>query len=255
MAISDSAIQRVRARIDAFDADPKRLAAVTQLTIQREQLSDLKTAIETCVDGGSLADFARTYGKLFQPGWDVWLAKDMADHPPDDEVNGQIRKMMRAPQDGEAAQKAIDQLARLIEQGTVVRDPAKSGSAYAPILLSNCCHAQQPQVWHQYTAKRQKTLNALVPELWEQDERPASHGAQYWVFNGALTVLADALHIEAWQLAVKLEASSSKEDPLESRGRYWLMALGDESKHWDTCHAEGIAFIGCEVPPVFLDTD
>ena len=27
-------------------------------------------------------------------------------------------------------------------------------------------------------------------------------------------------------------------------GRYWLMALGEESKHWDSCHAAGIAFIG-----------
>ena len=26
--------------------------------------------------------------------------------------------------------------------------------------------------------------------------------------------------------------------------RYWLMALGEESKHWDSCHAAGIAFIG-----------
>ena len=25
---------------------------------------------------------------------------------------------------------------------------------------------------------------------------------------------------------------------------YWLMALGEESKHWDSCHAAGIAFIG-----------
>ena len=24
--------------------------------------------------------------------------------------------------------------------------------------------------------------------------------------------------------------------------RYWLMALGEESKHWDSCHAAGIAF-------------
>ena len=27
-------------------------------------------------------------------------------------------------------------------------------------------------------------------------------------------------------------------------GRYWLMALGEASKHWDSCHAAGIAFIG-----------
>ena len=27
-------------------------------------------------------------------------------------------------------------------------------------------------------------------------------------------------------------------------GRYWLMALGEKSKHWNSCHAEGIAFIG-----------
>ena len=26
--------------------------------------------------------------------------------------------------------------------------------------------------------------------------------------------------------------------------RYWLIALGEESKHWDSCHAAGIAFIG-----------
>ena len=26
--------------------------------------------------------------------------------------------------------------------------------------------------------------------------------------------------------------------------RYWLMALGEESRHWDSCHAAGIAFIG-----------
>ena len=26
--------------------------------------------------------------------------------------------------------------------------------------------------------------------------------------------------------------------------RYWLMALGEESKHWDSCHAAGIVFIG-----------
>ena len=26
--------------------------------------------------------------------------------------------------------------------------------------------------------------------------------------------------------------------------RYWLMALGEESKHWDSCYAAGIAFIG-----------
>ena len=27
-------------------------------------------------------------------------------------------------------------------------------------------------------------------------------------------------------------------------GRYWLMALGEASKHWDSCHAAGIACIG-----------
>ena len=27
-------------------------------------------------------------------------------------------------------------------------------------------------------------------------------------------------------------------------GRYWLMALGEESRHWDSCYAAGIAFIG-----------
>ena len=26
--------------------------------------------------------------------------------------------------------------------------------------------------------------------------------------------------------------------------RYWLMALGEESRHWDSCHAAGIVFIG-----------
>ena len=26
--------------------------------------------------------------------------------------------------------------------------------------------------------------------------------------------------------------------------RYWLMALGEESRHWDSCYAAGIAFIG-----------
>ena len=26
--------------------------------------------------------------------------------------------------------------------------------------------------------------------------------------------------------------------------RYWLMALGKQSEHWGSCHAEGIAFIG-----------
>ena len=26
--------------------------------------------------------------------------------------------------------------------------------------------------------------------------------------------------------------------------RYWLMALGEESRYWDSCHAAGIAFIG-----------
>ena len=47
------------------------------------------------------------------------------------------------------------------------------------------------------------------------------------------------IQIEAWELAAKL-----KEGGLEPRGRYWLMALGEESKHWESCHARGNAFIG-----------
>ncbi len=31
---------------------------------------------------------------------------------------------------------------------------------------------------------------------------------------------------------------------MADRGRYWLMALGEESKLWDSCHAEGVARMG-----------
>ena len=245
MAITDSAIQQVRARIEAVDADPKQVEAFKQLASQRAQLPDLAAAIGTCVDGGGLRDFAAAYGRLLPSGWDVWLVNDMADQlSDDDELTGEIRKMMRAPQDDDAACDAIDRLAMLIEESGVVSDPTKSGPAYSPVFLSNCWHAQEPQFWQQYTAKRLKTLEALVPELWEQDGGAASHGVRYRVFNRALNVLADTLRIEAWQLTVKLDASPSEGHPLGSGGRYWLMALGKESKHWDSCHAARIAFIG-----------
>ena len=244
MAISDSAIQRVRAWIEAFDADPKQVEAFNQLASQRTQLPDLAAAIATCVDGGGLREFATAYGRLHQSGWDVWLVNDMSDQLADDELTGEIREMMRAPQDENAACEAIDRLASLIDKGAVVRDPAKSGSAYSPVFLSNCWHAQQPRSWQQYTGKRLKALKAQVPELSEQDGHPESHGTRYQVFNRALNVLADTLRIEAWQLTVKLGASPSEHDRSGSSGRYWLMALGEDSKHWDSCHAAGIACIG-----------
>ena len=69
MAITDSAIQRVRARIEAFDADPKQVEAFKQLASQRAQLRDLAAAIGTFVDGGGLRDFATAYGSPLQSGW------------------------------------------------------------------------------------------------------------------------------------------------------------------------------------------
>ena len=41
-----------------------------------------------------------------------------------------------------------------------------------------------------------------------------------------------------------MNATHQVSDQSESGGRYWLMALGEESRHWDSCHAERIAFIG-----------
>ena len=79
MAITDSAIQRVRARIEAFDADPKQVEAFKQLASQRAQLRDLAAAIGTFVDGGGLRDFATAYGSPLQSGWDVWLVNNMVD--------------------------------------------------------------------------------------------------------------------------------------------------------------------------------
>ena len=39
-------------------------------------------------------------------------------------------------------------------------------------------------------------------------------------------------------------AARSGDTTMADRGRYWLMALGEESKLWDSCHAEGVARMG-----------
>ncbi len=31
---------------------------------------------------------------------------------------------------------------------------------------------------------------------------------------------------------------------VDNNSRYWLMVLGEKSRHWDSCHAAGVAFIG-----------
>ncbi|MCY4659532.1 MAG: hypothetical protein OXF93_06945 [Acidobacteria bacterium] len=33
---------------------------------------------------------------------------------------------------------------------------------------------------------------------------------------------------------------------VDNNSRYSLMVFGEESKHWDSCHAAGVAFIGCD---------
>ena len=49
--------------------------------------------------------------------------------------------------------------------------------------------------------------------------------------------------VSATTQTIKPEASPSGDDRSGSGGRYWLMALGKQSKHWDSSYAAGIAFI------------
>ena len=141
----------------------------------------------------------------------------------------QIRRMMRAPKDDDGGREAMHQLERLHDEG-VVRDPAKSGCAYSPAFLSNRWHGREPR-FSQHTPR-----NAEGPEcdgFRTIGARRASNESPAWyrLFNRGLTVLADTLRVDGWQLAVKLEAWPSGRRRPGSGGRYRLMAPGEESRH------------------------
>ena len=217
MEVPRDELEQVRARYEARkDNSLKSHVAEWVWEIDRDVCGRLGNAVRDFADGGSLQEFAESYRPLFVRDWDGALVRDLAESEASDEAFvGRLRDLVGLPSSHEDAAARVDRFAELLGHRQLEE-------YLAPMMLSVCWHAQDPEQWQFFTKSWLMSLRAVARSVCERYKTGESRGQQYVEFNRAVPQVSRALKVDPWDLTLKMVGQAWEEatppHPREDQG-------------------------------------
>lgn len=255
-----------RDRLAAFRADTIWTADRDATNATRRKVRpEILEALGRYLNGAiSLEDFRSTFDQKTRREWASFGAKglsgamvlnQLAKNALDIErADAELKTLLAQPKDEAAAAAAMRAFAAYLraaraEEPSVSKLPQEGRLRF---FASSFWHVQDPEEWPPFFESARAALAA--DGLYDSAELDIAE--DYLAFRRAFLQLRKALDVSAWDLESLLrwtqrdDAAPGPTKPDEDEpedattGRVWLIALGRNSAHWETCHRDGVIAIG-----------
>lgn len=227
---------------------------------RREVLPEIRDLIDRFLGGKiSVSTFRAEFDLKTRNAWDFFGLKGLsgamflnklAKHLPHDELDGELRAVLRVPPDAAAATAQFDQflqyLNKQFEDGVVNHHDIQPNRS--PFFVSACWHVQEPERWPIMfeSARDQLQIDGLI-------DKRAKGSEGYAAFTLTYRALAQALNLSFWELehlcARLQDLDGIKPDEPIDQGespaaRVWLVSPGRRAALFDEFFEDGIFAIG-----------
>jgi len=255
-----------RDRLAAFRGDSAWVAERAAVNERRKEiLPQILQLVQRFLSGAcGLEEFKTTFDQRTRRDWDAFGAKGfggamflnrLSKHAPDRaKAETELRSLLVAPANAEDAVRAIGAFVRYLDGART----SSGGTAVLPaigrvgFLASSFWHYQNPEAWPPFYASARDVL--VEDGLFEPDAS-GDVAADYVQFRQAFLDLGQALGLSAWDLESlllwsKRDQSRQPDEDATDDGteapapRVWLIALGRNSEHWESCYRDGVIAIG-----------